>query len=294
MDGDLSPEIQQQRQLFLRGVCRHLVCLTGTVVELKNAVRKKDFFNISGFVVSLYGDWIFVTAGHALKRLDERVERGELAIVECSLADYFGLDVETGLGIPFNYGDATKRYVDDDTLGLDFGLIFLHSHYRRLMEKNVRAIPYENWELRQQLEFDHYGVLGFPEELFDRRRRVSVCGETIVGGVRPVLMMGQQTDYLPDYKPTPEYTWLGVKLKDKTEIISIVGMSGGPILGFKDQPNKAPLYTIVGVQSWWDKEHRIAYGSSLPVIISPFEQLARALLTERDAAALGTPQAQVE
>jgi hypothetical protein len=246
-------------------------------------VQEKTFFNVSGFVISLYDGWILVTAGHAIQPLHERVERGELRIVECSLADYFALDVGSALGIPFNFNDATKRYLDDDALGLDFCLIFLGRHYRRLLEKNVRAIPQENWERREQLQFDRYGVLGFPVELWDGQRRVNVNGATVAGGVRPVLMMGQKTDFLPDYKPTPKFPWIGVELKDKTEIKSVVGMSGGPILGFKDQPGKAPLYTIVGVQSWWDKERRIAYGSSLPAIISPFEQLARAVLLEQNA-----------
>src|SRR5205807_1404919 len=98
---------------------------------------------------------------------------------------------------------------------------------------------------------------------------------------RPVLMMGQKTDYLPEYKPVPKFPWIGVELKDKTEIKSIVGMSGGPILGFKSQTGRPPLYTIVGVQGWWDKQRRIAYGSSLTVVVKPFEQLIRGALMER-------------
>jgi hypothetical protein len=282
MDGEITSDAEEQKRIFIRSLCRHLVCITGTAIELKSDQKKKVFFNISGFVVSLYGGWMLITAGHALERLDKRIKNGELEIVECSLADYFALDVDSAVGIPINYKDIKKLYLDDDSLGLDFGLILLGPHYRRLLEKNVRAIPQEAWELREKLQFDRYGVLGCPEELFDGQRCVNVRGETVIGGVRPVLMMGERTDFLPDYKPVPKFPWVGIELKDKTEIKSVIGMSGGPILGFQDQPGKPPLYTIVGVQAWWDKEKRIAYGSSLAVIIKPFEESIRAMLVERD------------
>jgi hypothetical protein len=283
-DASQSP-VADQARAFLRGLCSHVVCLTGTAVPLDNRgapCGQQIFFNFSGFVVSLYDRWLWVTAGHVFKELDGQIRRGEARIVHCHLADYYGLDLDSGVPIPFGYSDVRKFWIDDDARGLDVGIIVLTPLYRRLLEKNkVRAIEQDGWEEQGSLKFDDYALLGFPEELFERQRRVSVTGDTIIGGVRPVLMFANASDAVPLNKPVPEHPWLAVELRDKGEIKSIKGMSGGPILGFQRRTDKPPLYTAVAIQSWWDAKRRIAFGTRLPVVMEMIDREIRVLCAER-------------
>jgi hypothetical protein len=101
--------------------------------------------------------------------------------------------------------------------------------------------------------------------------------------MRPVLMMGRKTDFLPANKATPTHPWVAVALKDKGEIKEMDGMSGGPIFGFIRRPGLPTPYTIVGVQSWWNKDRRIAFGSSLPVIMGRLEWALQAVAQRRIA-----------
>jgi hypothetical protein len=281
----VSTEAEEQAQRLLRGLCSHIVCLTGTAVQLDGAGRRTGseiFFNISGFVVSLFGRWLWVTAGHALRDLDDRINRGEIEIVRASLADYFVQGEGVGLGIPFNYYDCQKCTIDDDTLGLDIGLVPLRPYHQQLLEANkIVPLPQDGWGPHKNFQCDTYGILGFPEEVFSRQRRVSVTGATIIGGVRPALMMGNATDAVPRNGVVPKTPWLAIELKDRTTIRSIVGMSGGPIFAFKDRPGKPPLYMAVAVQSFWDKDRRIAFGTRLDAVMEMIDRQMQSAIAER-------------
>src|SRR5262249_29266126 len=101
------------------------------------------------------------------------------------------------------------------------------------------------------------------------------------GGVRPVLMFANLSNAVPLHRPQPEHPWLAVELRDKGEIKSIEGMSGGPILGFQRREGNPPLSTTVASQSWWDKERRIAFGTRLPVVMEMIDGEIQALCAER-------------
>jgi hypothetical protein len=272
-------EIQQQAQRILRVLCSHMVCLSGELVPLDSEGRPaadRAFFSYTGFVVSLNDEWLFVTAGHVLKGLEEAIRAKHVKILHCCLADHYGEEAKHPVPIPFNIEYANKVYIDDDALGVDVALIILDEVSRRLLEtNNIRPIPQENCELWETIEFDYYAVLGFPEELFDRRRWHTAAGATVIGGVRPLLMFGTRVDAAPRYKPAASYPWFALELKDKGEIKSIVGMSGGPILGFHRRPGQTHLYTAVAVQGWWDKERRIAFATSLPHVMSALKKMLR-------------------
>jgi hypothetical protein len=54
---------------------------------------------------------------------------------------------------------------------------------------------------------------------------------------------------------------------------SLVGMSGGLILGFRIEPQ--PAYWIVAVQSSWNAQTRTVYGCDLPALASLMTRWAR-------------------
>jgi hypothetical protein len=281
-----QPELAdgEQADELLKFFCQHVVCLTGTVVPLDahgHASGPATFFNHCGFVVSFYGHWILVTAGHILKEIEARLAR-KTARYQFHLGDQYGLNAKTDLMIPFDYENQIKAIHDDDKEGLDFGLIPLSLYYRRVLEDNgVRAIGPENWLRQHEVEFDLYAVLGMPDELFERRRFISPSGATIIGGVRAVLMFAMPSAEQPLEKPVPTHPWLVAALKDRNQIKSIRGMSGGPIFGFKLRPGQAPLYWVVAIQSWWDKDRRIVFGSRLATVMRLFEMEVLSTLQER-------------
>jgi len=271
MDKSVGKDEQEKRATFLKGLCCHMVSITGDAVVVGQFSQQPQFFTYAGFVVSIRHQWLLVTAGHILKELDDGLKNKLLRLQRCELVDYYGLNAKSDIGIPFDFANATKLYWDDDKLGLDIGLVQIEPHYRRLMETNgVTAIAQDNWRLHEQLDFEWFGVLGLPDELLVRDRRIAPSGGTIAGGMRPVLMVGDQIEAFSDEKPTPISPWLAIKLRDKDEIKSLKGMSGGPIFGFF-RSDKKLLYTTVAVQSWWDKKRRIAFGTSLPPVMDLFE-----------------------
>jgi hypothetical protein len=287
-DACQSP-FEEQARALIRLLCSHVVCLTGEAVPLDGRgapCGPRRFFNYSGFVVSLYNRWLWVTAGHIIKDLNRQVRRGELGIVHSCFADYYGAAADASFPIPFDYGDEVRFWKDDDALGLDFGVIPIRPHYRRLMEKNgIQALEQDSWEELRSLKFDSYALLGFPQELFDERRRPSGTGGTIIGGVRPVLMFAKESDALPRTKPVPTHPWLALELRDKKEVKNLNGMSGGPIFGFRHREGKPPHYTAVGIQSWCAEQRRIAFGTRLPVVMEMIDQEITALREERTGTA---------
>jgi hypothetical protein len=269
----------EQHAKFLKWLCRHFVSITA---DLK--IRNKDgrtslrFVSYAGFVVSLHEHWFLVTAGHILKWLAEGVKDKRFSFARCELVDYYGQGAKSEFGVPFNILEKAQFSLDDDRLGADIGFVQVIPHYQRLLQQNgVVAIPQENWRTHQQLDFEFFGILGLPEELLDHRRRVAADGATIAGGMRPALMAGNSSDALPVDKPKPVSPWLAIELRDKHEIKSMKGMSGGPIFGFFRGPENQLLYTIAGVQSWWDRNRRIAFGTRLPPFVDLIERKMRQL-----------------
>jgi hypothetical protein len=289
---DLSNDEEQVRQRFLRGLCKHVVCLNGVAAPLDQHGKRTDkkiFYSFSGFVVSLRGLWLWITAGHVLQQLDAQIARGEVELLHCNLADYYGHEHDVGTGIPFNYLETLKSTVDNATLGQDIAIVPLRLHYRRLLEMSgIVPLPQDGWDLCEPFECDAYGILGFPEELHSHERKIHVTGGTIYGGVRPVLLTGKASDAKPRSRPEPEHPWLAIALSNEPTVKSIVGMSGGPIFGFKFRPNQSPLYGVLAVQSFWDKERRIAFGTRLDVVMSMFEKEIDTVLARREAEEVGS------
>jgi hypothetical protein len=280
---DSPEEIARRAELLVRSLSRHFVSLQGTyLIPAGQPNAGEHFFSHSGFVVAIRKAWLLVTAGHILKKLDQALALGQPSF-RCHLADYFGPSAKNDISIPFDYASTRRTSVDDDNLGLDFGLILLTPHYIKLLKDNgVEPVPESHWAFRDGMQFELYGILGLPEELFDHTKRVSVTGHRIIGGVRPVLMFATGTDAVPREKPAaPRYPWFAAQLKDKDQIKKAEGMSGGPIFGFEPAPDGRLMYRVLAVQGWWDKERRIVFGSRLCVFMGLLEAHVRACITER-------------
>src|SRR5207248_599270 len=143
--------------------------------------------------------------------------------------------------------------------------------YRNLMEGRVVPLRMDAWREALAGPWDYYGLLGLPTEKFDRTRCLTVTGSTLIGGARPVLIFGEETDAVPAIRPTPRQPWLAIKLRDKGQIKDISGMSGGAILGFRQCTDNKPVYTAVGIQSFWNESTRTAFATPMARVMAVFE-----------------------
>lgn len=222
-------------------------------------IEKQRFFACPGVVIRIRGFFSFLTAGHALKDLHTHLERGDIAVESAVLADTFGSDVISDKPIPFDLLNEPRFFIDNEEEGLDFGLIALRPHYMALLAKHgIKAIFEENWINQHRVEFDAYTMLGLPEEFVKYEQAGSV------GIVSPTMIGVKALDIPPeDTKPTSYPRFVG-KLQENLPFSSIVGMSGGPIFGFRYGPPMA--YWIVAIQSSWLQSQRIIFGCPLSVL----------------------------
>jgi hypothetical protein len=270
-------------QVFLRGLCNHVVSIAGLAVPIDPATGRQDgaahFFSISGFVASLYDRWFLITAGHVLNEMDNDLRSGRVRIANCHLADHFGDKVACDAPIPFDYIGSKRKAIERFDMGLDIGFVSISDHDRRLLQANgIIALPQDGWAHGEDIDFDNFGVLGLPNELFSREQRIDVTGARVIGGVRVSLMMGDECDEEHPRFPDPAVPWLALAMRGKTEIKSMVGMSGGPVFGFKNRDGKPPLYAVVAVQSWWDPKKRVAFSTLLWPVIGLIDTEIRAFV----------------
>jgi hypothetical protein len=192
--------------------------------------------------------------------------------VGASLVDTFAWKRVSNFPIAFDLTTAHMFYIDDEDDGLDFGVIALAPHYVRMLGKNgMIAVKEENWVHQHTVTFDAYAVLGFPEELASER--VSPRGE---GSAAPVLLTVKRLECAPaERKPTRNPQFVG-QLAPQMGLRSVKGMSGGPIFGFRREPEQR--FWIVALQSSWDEETRTIYGCDLPLLASLMTTWARQIL----------------
>ena len=163
------------------------------------------------------------------------------------------------LSIPFDLLNEPRFFIDNEQEGLDFGLIALRPYYVALLAKHrIKALFEENWINQHRVEFDAYTMLGLPEEFVKYEQDGSL------GIVFPTMIGVKALDNpLEGTKPTIYPRFVG-QLQEGLPLSSIVGMSGGPIFGFRYGPPMA--YWVVAIQSSWLRGQRTVFGCPLPVL----------------------------
>src|SRR5262249_21704652 len=267
---DLPRELTEP---FLRFMCRHLVALFGTYHFLSDGVAQGDerAFCYSGCVIESPAGWCYTTAGHVLReQVYGYVERGLVRINRFGLADYFGAAPVVRNPLPFDLDGAEKWYVDDQVLGLDFALVALRDFYMASLDANgVEPITRRNWAGTDRMEFDHFAMIGFPSEFIDPGARDGDRGPQVGCYVAQVLVWIDRIDQVPDGMRPPPATWFMGRVSVP---FSMKGMSGGPIFGFRRNPEGQWAYHTIAIQSWWDPQHRVVFGCPIPTFMDHVEQ----------------------
>lgn len=244
--------------------CRHLIGLWVTYRHKGAASDEPSRFSaFSGTLISIADQVHFLTAGHILRDLEAALASDSIENIRAVLADTFGLERISDHPIPFDLRSARFFYIDDDDDGLDFGLMSLSPYYLRLLAKNgVIALEEKHWRKQENLEFDAYAMLGFPEEFASKR--VSQTSKTIAS---PTMFPITRLPAPPTDRQPKRYAQFVGQLDSGLAIQSVEGMSGGPIFAFKESDQQT-RYWIVALQSSWHPKRRIVYGCPLPIFAS--------------------------
>lgn len=252
--------------------CRHLVALCISYRSIANGkLSGPQFFSAAGTIISFNDKFFFLTAGHSLQELSKAFDSSSVSIDSCVLADSFTQKPVSDKPIPFDFLGSPKFSLNQD--GLDFGLIGLRSHYVRLLAANgVKAVGPENWEHQDSIDFHGYVMLGLPDEFESHTVTGVGAGRLISAQVSPTLISLTRLATPPEGSPKFEHDRFVGQIDPRLEIGSIVGMSGGPILGFTMEP---PIrYWVIAIQSSWIRRSRITFGCPIPVIGEFLRELA--------------------
>ncbi len=274
---------QNEDDDIIQFFCRHLVaiCITFQNIDAKNQpINEVKFDAFPGVIINIRDFYYFLTAGHVLQTWENAFREKKVNILDSVLADTFGPDMRSPQPIPFDFLNERIFYINDDEKGLDFGLIVLHSHYVRLLEKNgIEIIFEENWIYQDRKEFNFYAMLGLPAEFISIIQTGSDKNLQTIGSVSPTLIPMRKMATQPEnIKKTKFPRFIG-KLSSNLPVKSIVGMSGGPIFGFNIGP---PMrYWIVAIQSSWLEERRITFGCPLPVLAKLLTEWTDRFLNEK-------------
>lgn len=236
-------------------LAQHLVALEGSYEYLGSDKRPTGSFGhflYSGFVMSLRGQWLLVTAGHILQDLQERLEKRQVELLSCYLIDYFGPNAKSHSPIPFTFKAAPNFHVHDEDMGLDFGLIRLSGYYQGLLEKN-RIVPFteRDWAPSETL-FNFYMMIGIPESFIDVKP-----DETHFDVVFRAAIVAVSPENDPPESMQRKFPRFVGRLGNIAPLETMRGMSGAPILGFAKE-NNGYRYRVVAIQSSWLKPDLIA------------------------------------
>lgn len=266
-------DIENQRREFIGFMSRHLVALLvhEDVYNRDGTLYCRAVEVVSGFIISLYDRWFWVTAGHCLRGLDKKISDGEIKVLSVDFADYFGWEARHRHVIPFWYNRGDGVYLDKPSLSLDFAMIPIPDLLRADFQQNgVVAVSRENWIEQRHLTFIEYKVLGLPR---DRIQQTSDSSGDVRALMQPVMFSVQACDP-EDISDDYADTWFAGRIHPNAAIPNIEGMSGGPIFGFRRLTNGRLGYHVVAVQSRWLQESRVVFGCSVPLFA---EQVYKAI-----------------
>ena len=268
---------EENYRRFYALVCRHFVVLTGTYFQLDDSgkpVSGELIFTYSAFVMSFGGVWFLTTAGHVIKEINKFTQHKNIKIREFNLLDWTGTNAKHDTLIPFDYENAAPSGIYDKEFGVDFGYMILSNHDKRLLQANgIIAFEEKDW-IKQPKDEDYvaYCVLGVPKQLVEQKLGVSITGRQYIGTLSADLLWLRRVQESPDEGQTTQLPRFVAEIADLGDLLSIEGMSGGPVFGLAKQDGRLK-YWPVAVQSSWDKKTKTIYACPLAPFANVLQQV---------------------
>jgi hypothetical protein len=234
-----------------------LECLDETSIHEIDGYEYGEILTASGFIACLDGHWFFVTAGHVFQDWADRVAKGN-RLTNFSIDDTWGAQGNSTQAIPFDYASAFKNSIFDEKSGSDVAVLFLEPYYVQLLRKNgIEAIDINRACPSPVPEnLDGYFVLGCPSE---SSIQVVAHGKLRISRNLTLIKMKLLDDPPQSWNKGSPRFFGKIDLAD-VPLNSIRGMSGGPIIGIRQEKGQM-YYYIIALQSTWNVDTGNTTGS---------------------------------
>jgi len=263
---------------ILEFFCRHLIGICwyeGRLNDNGEFTDEPTFYGASGFLLQLYDDLpgsiALITAGHVFTDYHERMAEPQMGATQHSLFDIWGPHSSCEHRIPFNLFEYPVFYIYEKTLGFDFAVVHLPILVKRSLAQSTIPFTKTNWVHQSGITFDYYAMLGLPNEdavqFTDNKNNL----KSIATVQNPALLFLNPCNLPSEITPSTNPQFVA-KIDDRVDLKSIVGMSGGPIFGFRRSENGQIAYWPVAIQSRWLPGKRIVIGSFVAPIAAEIEQ----------------------
>lgn len=246
---------EEELQEVLRYYGRHLVAIV-LAYRIRNANGELEpethISCLTAFVISVNDHWHMLTAGHLIDTWRPAMASGyDVQIVRMSLADYFGIGATRREPLQFNLFEQPMRHAYSQRDDIDYAIIAITGSLRERLVANGILPLFVNESRTNYDDMYGFGLVGFPEELAGLE---SDDSEGIIAGVQPVLV---PLRHVPLPTPRDRRPAFIADVIDMGNQRSVVGMSGGPILGYRMGNDGRSQYELVAIQSQWNGVDRI-------------------------------------
>lgn len=243
---------------------RHIVTLEMTyMVRHRNRPPEVARCYYTGFLLYERQATMWVTAGHCMEEIEKDIlgHPESYSDVKFRFVDTLHSEAISNEPVPFDYqAEYIKTYYfhrDDEGVerGWDFGVVFLRTHYARLLAANgIEPVSAQNW-VKVPDEFDRYFMLGLPGERVGKLENGDYTA-------RPAMFSITRLASKPDCFSYQTDPMIYAQIDSEADVENIKGMSGGPIIGVKRE-GEAARYWIIGIQSKWRESERKTAASPL-------------------------------
>lgn len=232
---DLTKQLAEtERDREARYYMRHVVPI---YFHLRKGSDERQFVH-TAFAFSVAGCWLLMTAAHCIREVEQARAAGyELA--KCKLLDCLGVNAKHQEPVPFDYDAANPMPICPDE-AWDYGAMFLSDNTCMLLRANGVTPFDEQWWIGEPDHVDAFFLFGAPAEI----TTASVEGVKLGAVMARVAPLTKRPD---GFCETNAPMFYGELLKNP--LSSLKGMSGGPILSFKnDSAGGAGHYWLHAMQ----------------------------------------------
>jgi len=250
---------------------RHLLALYISF-EVGGEARQEFF---SGFLLRYNSYLLWITAGHVIDQIKRILSDKSLSVIRVRWAD--GVDIPRAEALPadpFDIGRNSFSLLHD---GIDFGAVLISGLNELNIVTNGRTqiMTERAWNLIDEAKPEGYYLLGYPDEL--NETSIKKTGNQINGSAFAGLAYVpiQRIDKIASnenkefWSKSSAFYGQMIPFIDAPDVHleSIVGMSGGPLLGIQRDNEGHIRYYLYGVQSGWLRGQRIIRAESVKQIL---------------------------
>lgn len=260
-DEVIDPQTQTEIVTFFS---RHLIGLAWWETKVDAGgkhVVEPEFNGASGFLVELGGYHFLVTAGHIFKDYESRSQAG-IEFLQPSIFDIWGPEATEPHRIPFDFFDSQhpKVFEFSEKDGFDFALIVVPELILKALTQTTIPFRRDDWECQDWQSFSDYVLLGLPRQFSMVQKGGSGASSWKKGEQRPALLWLRKLNGKEFGIADTTFPQFVGEVSGALGLDSIVGMSGGIIIGMRENESGQLIYYPVAIQSRWLKKQRITIG----------------------------------